>query len=66
MKQYLELLDYILNMVKSRGDRTGTGVISSFGHQLRFNLEDGFPAVTTKSLAWKGVCLRAVVVFRGL
>ena len=55
MKQYLELLDYILKHGESRGDRTGTGVISSFGHQIRFNLEDGFPAVTTKSLAWKGV-----------
>ena len=55
MKQYLELLDYILRHGEDRGDRTGTGVISSFGHQIRFNLEDGFPAVTTKSLAWKGV-----------
>jgi thymidylate synthase len=55
MKQYLELLDYILQHGENRGDRTGTGVISSFGHQIRFNLEDGFPAVTTKSLAWKGV-----------
>jgi len=55
MKQYLELLDYILQHGEDRGDRTGTGVISSFGHQIRFNLEDGFPAVTTKSLAWKGV-----------
>ena len=36
-------------------DRTNTGTISSFGHQLEFDLEDGFPAVTTKSLAWKGV-----------
>ena len=55
MKQYLELLDYILQHGEDRGDRTGIGVISSFGHQIRFNLEDGFPAVTTKSLAWKGV-----------
>ena len=55
MKQYLELLDYILQHGEDRGDRTGTGVISSFGHQIRFDLEDGFPAVTTKSLAWKGV-----------
>ena len=55
MKQYLELLDYILQHGEDRGDRTGTGVISSFGHQIRFNLEDGFPAVTTKLLAWKGV-----------
>ena len=55
MKQYLELLDYILQNGEDRGDRTGTGVISSFGHQIRFDLKDGFPAVTTKSLAWKGV-----------
>ena len=55
MKQYLELLDHILQYGEERGDRTGTGVISSFGHQIRFNLEDGFPAITTKSLAWKGV-----------
>ena len=53
MKQYLELLDYILQNGEDRGDRTGTGVISSFGHQIRFDLKDGFPAVTTKSLAWK-------------
>ena len=55
MKQYLELLDHILQYGEERGDRTGIGVISSFGHQIRFNLGDGFPAVTTKSLAWKGV-----------
>ena len=55
MKQYLELLEYILENGESRDDRTGTGVISSFGHQIRFNLQDGFPAVTTKALAWKAV-----------
>lgn len=55
MKQYLELLNYVLEHGEEHADRTNTGVISSFGHQIRFNLEDGFPAVTTKSLAWKGV-----------
>ena len=55
MKQYLELLEYILEHGESRDDRTGTGVLSSFGHQIRFNLQEGFPAVTTKALAWKGV-----------
>jgi len=55
MKQYLELLEYILKNGEDRVDRTGTGVISSFGHQIRFDLEKGFPAVTTKTLAWKGV-----------
>ena len=55
MKQYLELLNFVLEYGEERADRTNTGVISSFGHQIRFNLEDGFPAVTTKSLAWKGV-----------
>jgi thymidylate synthase len=55
MKQYLELLNYVIEHGEERADRTNTGVISSFGHQIRFNLEDGFPAVTTKSLAWKGV-----------
>ena len=55
MKQYLELLEHILEHGESREDRTQTGVLSSFGHQIRFNLEEGFPAVTTKKLAWKGV-----------
>tara|TARA_B100000963_G_scaffold108975_1_gene94828 strand:+ start:3477 stop:4340 length:864 start_codon:yes stop_codon:yes gene_type:complete len=55
MKAYLELLEYILENGERRDDRTNTGTISSFGHQIKFDLEDGFPAVTTKSLAWKGV-----------
>jgi thymidylate synthase len=55
MKAYLELLEHILENGEKKEDRTGTGTLSSFGHQLSFNLEEGFPAVTTKSLAWKGV-----------
>ena len=55
MRAYLDLLEYILENGKVRDDRTKTGTISSFGHQLKFDLSDGFPAVTTKSLAWKGV-----------
>jgi thymidylate synthase len=55
MKAYLDLLQFILENGDKKEDRTNTGTISSFGHQLVFDLEDGFPAVTTKSLAWKGV-----------
>ena len=55
MRTYLDLLEYILENGEARDDRTKTGTISSFGHQLKFDLSDGFPAVTTKSLAWKGV-----------
>tara|TARA_Y100000589_G_scaffold323411_1_gene357904 strand:+ start:13 stop:876 length:864 start_codon:yes stop_codon:yes gene_type:complete len=55
MKAYLDLLEYIIKNGEKKEDRTNTGTISSFGHQIEFDLEDGFPAVTTKSLAWKGV-----------
>ena len=55
MKAYLDLLAHILEHGEEREDRTNTGTLSSFGHQLKFDLNDGFPAVTTKSLAWKGV-----------
>lgn len=55
MKQYLDALLYIMNNGIDVQDRTGVGTRSVFGYQMRFNLADGFPAVTTKRLAWKSV-----------
>ena len=55
MKQYHEALQTVLRDGTQRSDRTGTGTISVFGMQQRYNLVDGFPAVTTKRLAWKSV-----------
>ena len=55
MKQYLDLLQDILDNGEHKNDRTGVGTISVFGRQLRFDLSKEFPAVTTKKLAWKAV-----------
>jgi len=55
LKQYLEALEHILENGKDRSDRTGVGTKSVFGYQMRFDLREEFPAVTTKRLAWRAV-----------